>query len=81
DSSTKREFSRQLAIVLSESGTTDYSNYTPTNKGKNKVLIKDKKDNERDSNQKEKTEKVSNLTHNKAQTYLNTKEILSLKEC
>ncbi|CAG8771999.1 365_t:CDS:2, partial [Gigaspora rosea] len=30
---------------------------------------------------KEKTEEASNLTHNKAQTYLNTKEILSLKEC
>ncbi|CAG8701687.1 21298_t:CDS:2, partial [Gigaspora rosea] len=52
----------------------------PTNKGKNKVLIKDKKDNERESNQKEKTEEAFNLTY-KAQTYLNTKEILSLKEC
>ncbi|CAG8582505.1 15715_t:CDS:2, partial [Gigaspora rosea] len=54
---------------------------TPTNKGKSKVLINDKKDNERESNQKEKTEEASNLTHNKAQTYLNTNEILSLKEC
>ncbi|CAG8781888.1 19885_t:CDS:2, partial [Gigaspora rosea] len=59
----KREFSRQLAIVLSESGTTDYGNC--------ELRIKSK----------EKTEKASNLTHNKAQTYLNMKEILSLKEC
>ncbi|CAG8628938.1 11582_t:CDS:2, partial [Gigaspora rosea] len=54
---------------------------TPTNKGKNKVLLKDKKDNERESEPKEKSEEASTSTHNKAQTYLNTKETLSLKEC
>ncbi|CAG8781054.1 23099_t:CDS:1, partial [Gigaspora rosea] len=53
----------------------------PTNKGKNKVLLKDKKDNERESEPKEKPEEASTSTHNKTQTYLNTKEILSLKEC
>ncbi|CAG8784852.1 9030_t:CDS:2, partial [Gigaspora rosea] len=53
----------------------------PTNKGKNKVLLKDKKDNERESKPKEKPEEASTSTHNKAQTYLNMKETLSLKEC
>ncbi|CAG8661150.1 856_t:CDS:2, partial [Gigaspora rosea] len=53
---------------------------TPRNKGKNKVLLKDKKDNKRESEPKEQPEEASTLTHNKAQTYLNMKETLSLKE-
>ncbi|RIB20468.1 hypothetical protein C2G38_2179207 [Gigaspora rosea] len=95
----KKEFSRQLAIVLSEFGTIDYGNCelvdqiesfilsleenrkieereevskseevkkdTPTNKGKNKVLLKNKKDNERESEPKEKPEEASTSTHNK----------------
>ncbi|CAG8764926.1 1036_t:CDS:2, partial [Gigaspora rosea] len=53
----KREFSRQLAIVLLESGTTDYGNCE-----EEKSSNKGQKDNERESNQKEKTEEASNLT-------------------
>ncbi|CAG8703841.1 987_t:CDS:1, partial [Gigaspora rosea] len=54
---------------------------TPTNKGKNKVLLKNKKDNEKESEPKGKPKEASTSIYNKAQTYLNTKETLSLKEC
>ncbi|CAG8652500.1 3461_t:CDS:2, partial [Gigaspora rosea] len=44
-------------------------------------VSKTKKDNERESEPKEKPEEAPTSTHNKAQTYLSTKETLFLKEC